>query len=217
MLPQGVKGLIVAEKSISVSNIVNGTTRLEPVVMEIGQAAGVLAALAIQKHCAVASVSVRDVQRILLANKGYIMPYLDVPVDSPFFQPLQRVGATGILRGIGKSVGWSNQTWFRANDPLVTKDLLGLKKAYPTVDLSFSQDTLTLQDALNVIARILQKGHLSCDGDLSSEAKKIFEQYGIRNFTLSRVILRKEMALLIDKILDPFDKKPVDLNGVFIH
>ena len=217
MLPQGVKGLIVAEKSISVSNIVNGTTRLEPVVMEIGQAAGALAALAIQEHCDVSSVSVRDVQRTLLVAKGYIMPYLDVPVDSPFFQPLQRVGATGILRGIGKSVGWSNQTWFRANDPLITKDLVGLKEAYPTVDISFSQDTLTLQDALNVIARISQKGHFSRDSDLSSEAKKIFEQYGIRNFTLSRVILRKEMALLIDKILDPFDKKPVDLNGVFIH
>jgi len=217
MLPQGVKGLVVAEKSISVSNIVNGTTRLEPVVMEIGQAAGVLAALAIQKHCAVDSVSVRDVQRILLANKGYIMPYLDVPVDSPFFQSLQHVGATGILRGIGKSVGWSNQTWFRANDPLVTKDLVGLKEAYPTVDISFLQDTLTLQDALNVIAKILQKGNFSHNSDLLLEAKKVFEKYDIQNFTLSRVILRKEMALLIDKILDPFDKKLVDLNGEFIH
>ena len=32
--------LIVAEKSISVSNIINGTTRLQPMVMQIGQAAG---------------------------------------------------------------------------------------------------------------------------------------------------------------------------------
>jgi len=217
MLPQDVKGLIVAEKSISVSNIVNGTTRLEPVVMEIGQAAGILAALAIKKHCDVSSVSVRDVQKTLLEAKGYIMPYLDVPLDNPLFLSLQRIGATGIMRGVGKSVGWSNQTWFRANDPLIAKDLIGLKEAYPTVDFSFIRDTLTLQDALNVIARISQKGHFSRDSDLSSEAKKIFEQYGIHNFTLSRVILRKEMALLIDKILDPFDKKPVDLNGVFIH
>ena len=37
--------LIVCEKGISVTNIVNGTTRLQPVVMLTGQGAGVLAAL----------------------------------------------------------------------------------------------------------------------------------------------------------------------------
>ena len=44
-----VEGLIVAEKSISVSNIINGTTRLQPMVMQIGQAAGALAALAVKE------------------------------------------------------------------------------------------------------------------------------------------------------------------------
>ncbi|MBK6479564.1 MAG: FAD-dependent oxidoreductase [Saprospiraceae bacterium] len=42
LLPQKVKNFIVAEKAISVSNIVNGTTRLQPVVLQIGQAAGSL-------------------------------------------------------------------------------------------------------------------------------------------------------------------------------
>ena len=41
LLPQGdFSNFIVAEKSISVSNIVNGATRLQPVVMQIGTAAG---------------------------------------------------------------------------------------------------------------------------------------------------------------------------------
>ena len=44
-----LKDLIVAEKSISVSNIINGTTRLQPMVMQIGQAAGALAALAVKE------------------------------------------------------------------------------------------------------------------------------------------------------------------------
>ncbi|HAL95675.1 MAG TPA: FAD-dependent oxidoreductase, partial [Chitinophagaceae bacterium] len=42
------KGIIAAEKAISVSNVVNGTTRLQPCVLLIGQAAGTLAALAIK-------------------------------------------------------------------------------------------------------------------------------------------------------------------------
>ena len=35
LIPRDVEDLIVAEKSISVSNIVNGTTRLQPVVLQI--------------------------------------------------------------------------------------------------------------------------------------------------------------------------------------
>ncbi len=49
LIPKDVEGLIVAEKSISVSNIINGTTRLQPMVMQIGQAAGALAALAVKE------------------------------------------------------------------------------------------------------------------------------------------------------------------------
>ncbi|MEC7125099.1 MAG: FAD-dependent oxidoreductase, partial [Bacteroidota bacterium] len=47
LLPKSIDDFIVAEKSISVTNIVNGTTRLQPVVLQIGQAAGVIAALSI--------------------------------------------------------------------------------------------------------------------------------------------------------------------------
>ncbi len=65
-----MEGLIVAEKSISVSNIVNGTTRLQPVVMQIGQtAAGTLAALSIEQDKKIAEVSVRDVQNKILGGR----------------------------------------------------------------------------------------------------------------------------------------------------
>lgn len=40
LIPERVTNLIMAEKNISVSNIVNGATRLQPVVLGIGQAAG---------------------------------------------------------------------------------------------------------------------------------------------------------------------------------
>ena len=74
LIPQDVEGLIVAEKSISESNIVNGTTRLQPVVMQIGQAAGTLAALSIEQDKKIAEVSVRDVQNKILEAGGYLLP-----------------------------------------------------------------------------------------------------------------------------------------------
>ena len=82
LLPQKVKNFIVAEKSISVSNIVNGTTRLQPVVLQIGQAAGSLAALAVQSNTTPEHISVRTLQRLLLEQGGYLLPYLDVPRHS---------------------------------------------------------------------------------------------------------------------------------------
>lgn len=123
LIPLGVENLIVAEKSISVSNLVNGTTRLQPVVLQIGQAAGALAALAVKEKVKVSEVQVRDVQKEILNAKGYIMPYLDLTVSDRHFKAIQRIGATGILRGEGKNVGWSNQTWFNADSLVLTDEL----------------------------------------------------------------------------------------------
>lgn len=112
LIPAKAKGLIVAEKGISVSNVVNGTTRLQPCVLLTGQAAGVLAAISVQQKTTPARVSVRAVQRSLLKAGAYIMPYIDVPYDHPQFAAIQRIGATGILKGTGMAYKWANQTWF---------------------------------------------------------------------------------------------------------
>ena len=53
----------MTEKSISVSNIINGTTRLQPVVLQLGQAAGITAALAVQKQQLPKAVFPREVQQ----------------------------------------------------------------------------------------------------------------------------------------------------------
>ena len=52
LIPENQDNIIIAEKSISVSNVVNGTTRLQPCVMQIGQAAGILAAQSIKENLA---------------------------------------------------------------------------------------------------------------------------------------------------------------------
>ena len=61
-----VENLIVAEKSVSVSNLINGATRLQPVVMQLGQAAGAIAALSQLDGRTVRRVPVRKVQLALL-------------------------------------------------------------------------------------------------------------------------------------------------------
>lgn len=112
LIPKDVDGLVMAEKSISVSNIMNGATRLQPVVMQIGQAAGALAALSVARGIPVREVPVRDVQDVLLEAGSYIMPYRDLKPSDEDFGVIQRIGATGIVKGEGRNEGWSNQTWF---------------------------------------------------------------------------------------------------------
>ena len=134
MLPASQPGLIVAEKSISVTNLVNGSTRLQPVVLQIGQAAGALAALAAADGCEPSEVPVRRVQEVILDDGGYLLPYLDMPSTDPRFKAMQRIGVTGILRGRGANVGWSNQTWFDAGKHVSEAELrCGLHAVYPAV------------------------------------------------------------------------------------
>jgi hypothetical protein len=118
LIPETVDGLVVADKAISVSNVANGTTRLQPVVLLTGQGAGALAALAARDGREPRAVPVREVQRALLAAGAFLLPYLDVPPDHPHFARIQRVGATGVLKGRGIPHQWANQTWFYPDFPI---------------------------------------------------------------------------------------------------
>lgn len=216
LIPKDVEGLIVAEKSISVSNIVNGTTRLQPVVMQIGQAAGALAALSVSQNKKIADVSVRDVQNEILEAGGYLLPYLDVPVDSHLFKSLQRIGSTGIMKGVGKNVEWSNQTWFRADTLLLMNELQGISDVYADVHVQPDDvSTVSLQKAIDLIKNIAQYEELNVNVD--EMVDNVWKEYELGEINLKKNITRGEMALLIDKILNPFNKKKVDIHGTYIE
>ena len=214
LVPRDVDGLIVAEKSISVSNIANGSTRLQPVVMQIGQAAGALASLAVKQNCEVRNVSVRDVQDAILAAGGYLQPYLDVTTDNARFKAYQRIGSTGILKGTGKNVGWSNQTWLRADTLLLASELDGLSELYPLWKNEAAGNTpVTVEAAVDIIAKVSGKEAAA----ITAEAEKAWKDYGMGEWQPKRNILRGEWAVLLDRILDPFHAKAVDMTGAFVE
>lgn len=217
LIPQDVDDLVVAEKSISVSNIANGSTRLQPVVLQIGQAAGTLAALSVLEKKKVSEISVRDVQNAILDAKGYLLPYLDVPVDDIRFKPYQRIGSTGILKGVGRNFEWSNQTWLRADTVLLASELEGIKEVYPywTIDGIGEGSAITVQKAVEIIQDIAEKEKV--EGDIQQRVKDVWLNFDLKNFDLQRNILRGEMAVLIDQILDPFNKKAINIKGEFIQ
>lgn len=215
LIPDSVDNLIVAEKSISVSNLVNGTTRLQPVVLQIGQAAGTLAALAIRQKRSVAEIKVRDVQNEILASGGYLLPYLDVDKNNALFKVYQRIGATGILEGKGKNVGWSNQTWLRADTLLLASELEGMKEIYPSAVSDNLPEVVTNKATLALIENIAKAENIPFDEDIIKTAEKIYNKYQLGKFEADIPITRGAFAALADEILKPFDRKEIDIHGKF--
>jgi hypothetical protein len=216
LIPINTDNFIVAEKSISVTNITNGTTRLQPVVLQIGQAAGVMAALSIQEDISPAKLGVRKVQTQLLNAGGYLLPYLDVPINHPRFKAYQRIGATGILKGTGMNVGWENQTWFFPEKELTQSDLdhalsvmLGFDKISPPVSLRNNDILLWL---INLHSSISPN---KLPPDWIKKIKSVSEFLGVE-FAPMANISRGNFAVLLDEIIDPFNRQPIDLYGKYI-
>lgn len=212
-IPEETEDLLVAEKSISVTNLVNGSTRLQPVVLQIGQATGALAALTVKNGRGINDVNVRDVQNIILEAGGYLLPYLDVQPGHLLFKPMQRIGSTGIMKGIGKNSGWSNLTFFRSEDITLFHELEGLNEFY-NIGISLSSDTLTVNQAVDLLKSIADQNSISLSGQVVAT---MLSSIGCTDPQSSdRPILRGEMALLIDGILDPFNNFSVDIKGSIV-
>lgn len=210
LIPEAVSNFIVAEKSISVSNIVNGTTRLQPCVMQIGQAAGLLAALSIKNKVDPKNISVRQVQQALLEANGYIMPYKDVTQKDRYFKAIQKIGATGLLRGVGVPTGWANATYFNPNEKVKLDEFnTSWTKKFPDLKLSQTNE-LSILDAI-FIASHLSKRPIKI---INNEFEQKWKSIGLENYDLQRPILRYELAAILDQynVFNIFD---VDIYGNF--
>lgn len=210
LIPERMDGLIVAEKSISVSNVVNGTTRLQPVVMQIGQAAGMAAALSVQDGIEPRELDVRTLQSALLDAGLWLMPYFDTQPDDWAFEQIQRIGLAGVMRGEGVPYLWANQTWFHP-DSLVTRS------QYETII-----DRLALDAEARQAMRLESSGSDAARLDRPIRVKEILDAMdrttggeNLRQDTYlpfwtqrsgreDSYVTREELAFLLDTVFDPF-------------
>lgn len=210
LIPKNHPSLILAEKSISVSNIVNGATRLQPVVLGIGQAAGVLAAVAIKENKPLGEVSIREVQTLLLSQNAYIMPFLDMNPREDHFVALQKIGATGILKGEGVPYLWANQTWFYPERLVTEYELVdGMRPLYPELkDYWGASGNYLSGERLREILELVKPNTPLL------ELAQAWKRRGLEgNFTSEKKLNRKEVSVLLDELLNPFSKE-VDWEGV---
>ncbi|SFH08801.1 FAD dependent oxidoreductase [Algoriphagus hitonicola] len=211
LIPQDHPGLILAEKSISVSNIVNGASRLQPVVLGIGQAAGTLAAVASKSGKELSEVSIREVQQVLLSQNAYLMPYIDVNPSDKHFQAIQRIGATGILKGVGVPYLWANQTWFYPENKVTEFELVeGLRSIYPEF-----KDFWGASGEYLTGARFQELLEMVKENTPLLEIAQVWKRSGLTGeFNTDHLLTRREVSVILDELLNPFDKE-IDWDGTF--
>ena len=225
MIPEEIKGLIVAEKSISVSHVVNGATRLQPVVMALGQAAGAAASLSVQQQQNPGDISVSQLQQALLNAGCWLMPYLDIQPSDPDFQSIQRVGIAGWMRGTGIPYQWANQTWFYPDScvTIATMDqALARAKAHPEIlsnlpqlrnpeCISWSEAILRLWQSTRQQTQVDPIFSENAQGLRLTQAIEFFQEQGLIDkqptYELDRPLKRRELAFWLDELYQPFEKK----------
>ena len=85
--------LLAADKAFSSSHMANGATRLQPLILNIGQAAGAAAALALRHGVAPGEIAVRELQQQLISDAAApstVVPLWDTAWDHPQWQQRQR-------------------------------------------------------------------------------------------------------------------------------
>jgi hypothetical protein len=104
-IPERIDGLIAAEKNISVSRMVNGAIRLQPIAMHTGQAAGAIASEAEKSGLLPRDVNIFSVQRALIESGAWIAldRYADVSKGDPYWLGVQWASLYEALSGVSKN------------------------------------------------------------------------------------------------------------------
>lgn len=216
LIPKEVDHLVMADKAISVSNIVNGSSRLQPVILQIGQVAGMLAAMAAQKGSSPDQVDVRALQDSLLAHGGYLMPYMDVLPEDPHFTAIQRLGATGVLRGKGIPYKWANQTRFYPDTTVLVETLLANLEDWKGEVIPMDAGSNEWVNGPFLI-KLIQDLHGNTEAVKEKDiASSIMASQGA-GYDTSKPLSKACVASVLDQFLDPFHAKKVNLRGEWME
>ena len=99
LIPEGIDGLLAAEKNLSMSRLAAGALRLQPITMMTGQAAGALAAVCSRENKPAKFIHPMLVQWELL-NSGVdlsLCHYSDVPPEHPLNKVIQISNMYGLI------------------------------------------------------------------------------------------------------------------------
>jgi hypothetical protein len=200
LLPDEIDKFYVADKSISVSHVVNGATRLQPVILQVGQAAGTIANYCREYKCSANDISVRKIQASLLDQGVYIMPTYDVSKQDKDFIILQKIAACGIIKLEGEPYKWANRSWFFPDTLVYWKDVKDGIVEYGNNGI-ISQGKIELSTFEAYFNTTIEP--------------RVWKELGLEVSDKNKPFTRRTFSLLYNHYFDPFSKD-IDIHGNFI-
>jgi len=153
LIPARVDGLIAAEKNISVSRLTAGALRLQPITMMTGQAAGVLAALAVKEGKQPREIKALHVQKALLdaAVRLSLAEYLDVPAGHKYYKSVQLSNLYGLI----EPLTWPHdgEAGVFGIDELITSEEIARLSSHAKAELN---GNMTRGEAVDLVIKAMQ-------------------------------------------------------------
>jgi hypothetical protein len=136
------------------------------------------------------------------------MPYIDASPDLPYFKAIQKIGATGILKGTGIPYKWANQTWFYPDSLITETEFSNGLSAFTGKIYKSSNEILTIKKFIQLLELTTLKE------SFYAQIKNEWINTGLSFFSENRPIKRFEIAVILDKYLQPFETN-IDYKGNF--
>jgi hypothetical protein len=215
----GFDNLLVTEKAMSTTHLVNASTFYPSVQMVVGQGAGTVAAFCAFYKTTTSKLNVRSVQGELLDFKGYLLPFTDVPLTDPNFRAIQQVSATGLLQGIAKVNGKNAAILFKPDTIVSTAEVEPvIKEIYTRAFLWFNKAKPGTQFTVGNLLSFISEITLSDPETLQKNLEKQWQaNYKFKDpYDISRPVTRREFAVLTNKYLNPF-ARTVDITGKLVN
>ena len=184
--------------------------------MLLGQAIGAAAAYGAFFKTSSENINIRRLQGELLAFNGELVPFLDVPQEDVHYLPIQRIGATGLLKGITVK----DTPPFLKFDP---DKSVSSEEIKPTFLALFTRSQiwfmkkdiqkLTLNDLLDLVKFTALRGN-EINREIERGWTTRFHFEGAYDPDMN--INRRQAAVIIDHYLHPF-KVNVSKTGQFVN
>ena len=190
-------------------NLILLGTPQAPATILTGQAAGATGAFCAFYNTTTKNLNVRVIQGELLVYKTQLLSFEDVALTDSTFAAIQRIAITGIMKG-SLSEG---KFLFRPEETVSAEDIrLSVREYFSRSQIWFldnNQDKLTLGDALSLIKFTAARAD-ELDREVERGWNSSLKLSG--KFDPAKVITRRELAVLMDRYMRPFDRR-VDLQG----
>jgi hypothetical protein len=211
--------LLVTEKAMSVSHLVNASSMYPSVQMSIGQGAGATAAFCAFFKTTTKKLNVRLIQGELLDFKAWLLPFTDIKQSDPYFRSMQQIGATGLLKGIQQVKGNSAKLLFMPDSVVNTAEVEPFfKEIYARAFLWFNKEKPAEKFTQGNLLSFISEITLTEPKSLQISIQKAWKtQYKFTSdFDMNRPITRREFAILANKFLNPF-ARTVDTTGRMVN